>query len=438
MRVLLIQPPRPCSSHDSDWLNSTPIGLAYIAAVLRKAGHTVEVLDMPSQALKPEAAVQAVKQYKPEVIGCSAATVGYVPALRALTLCKQYNPDVTTILGGIHATFRDVNAAAHESVDYVVRNEGEHTMMNLLDCIEKGKSPQDVRGITYHEGTVVRNDDAPLVFNLDALPLPAHDLFPLSHYPDYGMVAINTSRGCAHECIFCSTRHMFKKYRFRSPESVIDELQYVHELYPEKKILVGDDTFTLNKKRALKICSLIREENLDIDWNCETRVDTIDSELLTELKRAGCYAVYYGLESGSQKNLDRVKKGTTVKKGIQAVRKAFSAGIDQILVGFIIGFPWETEADIGESIQLVLSLRKRFSRKLIAYGKFPIPFPGTELDRMVTSGLISVYEGMYQAWEDYQGYKPIMVTEYIPKNRLHELYLEFCSACLSRPWERNL
>ncbi len=432
MRVLLIQPPRPYSSHDSDWLNSTPIGLSYIAAVLRDAGHTVNVLDMPSQGLGPEAVSPVINQYNPDVVGCSVATVGYEPALRALTVCKQCNPQVTTVLGGIHVTFEDADAAQQDAVDYVVRNEGEYTINHLLDCIEKGVEPRTVRGITYKKGTLVKNEDAPLVSDLDALPLPAHDLFPLSHYPEYGMVAVNTSRGCAHQCIFCSTRNMFKKYRVRSPESVVEELAYVHELYPQKKILIGDDTFTLDKKRALKICSLIRKEHLDIDWNCETRVDTIDEQILAELKKAGCYAVYYGLETGSQKNLERVKKGTTVKKGIDAVKKAFSAGIDQILVGFIIGFPWETEADIRESIQLVYFLRKQFKLSLIAYGKFPIPFPGTELVSMIESGNISVYEGMYRAWEDYQGYKPIMVTEHIPKNRLHELYLEFCSACLSK------
>ncbi|MBU6998003.1 MAG: radical SAM protein [Theionarchaea archaeon] len=433
MRVLLIQPPRPYSSHDSDWLNSTPIGLAYIAAVLREAGHTIDVLDMPSQGLTPESVEGVMRRFRPEVVGCSVATVGYLPALRALTVCKRCDPTVTTILGGIHATFEDTDAASQESVDYVVRNEGEHTIVQLLDCIEKQHSPQALRGITYHHSTLVRAEDAPPVSDLDALPFPAHDLFPLSHYPEYGMVAVNTSRGCAHKCIFCSTRSMFRTYRFRSAESVVEELKYVHELYPKKKILVGDDTFTLNRKRAMKICSLIREEGLDIDWNCETRVDTIDDEMLSELKKAGCYAVYYGLETGSQENLDRVRKGTTVQKGVEAVGKAFSAGIDQTLVGFILGFPWEKEADIEKSIALVLHLRKKFGLNLIAYGKFPIPFPGTELVDMIEQGDITVYQGMYQNWEDYQGYKPIMVTEHIARNRLHELYLEFCAACLSRP-----
>jgi anaerobic magnesium-protoporphyrin IX monomethyl ester cyclase len=436
MRVLLIQPPRPYSSHDSDWLNSTPIGLAYIAAVLREAGHTIDVLDMPSQGLTPEAVEGVMKRFHPDVVGCSVATVGYLPALRALRVCKTCDPHVTTILGGIHATFEDIDAASQDCVDYVVRNEGEHTIVQLLDSIEKQRDPRSIKGITYYDDTtLVKTEDAPLIPDLDVLPLPAHDLFPLSHYPEYGMVAVNTSRGCSHSCIFCSTRSMFRKYRFRSAENVVEELRYVHDLYPKKKILVGDDTFTLNRKRALKICSLMRKEGLDIDWNCETRVDTIDAEILSELKRAGCYAVYYGLETGSQENLDEIRKGTTVQEGKKAVEKAFVAGIAQILVGFILGFPWEREADIEKSIALVHYLRKEFRLGLIAYGKFPIPFPGTELEKRIEQGTVTVYEGMYRNWEDYQGYKPIMVTEHIARSRLHELYLEFCAACLSRPWK---
>lgn len=312
MKITLINPPYPPNVHSHPPF--IPLGIAYLGAVAEKEGHEVNVIDCQAERLTYDTFRQRISQLNPDIIGATATTLLYKSAMKLINIAKETHPQAITMLGGSHATFWDENALKeYPSLDIVVRREGEITFIELLNKLQTNNSLKDVLGITFRQkdGTIVRTQDRPFIQDLDALPFPAHHLLPLDSLKRMGKVLfpLITSRGCVYWCDFCSTVRMFGRgYRMRSPKNVVDEMQLIHDKYAINQVTFYDDAFTVNRDRVLKICEELHTRKLDMIWDCGTRVDMVDRELLKTMQDAGCIAVWLGVESGSEAILGAMNK----------------------------------------------------------------------------------------------------------------------------------
>jgi radical SAM superfamily enzyme YgiQ (UPF0313 family) len=376
LHVTLVNPPYPSGSHQHPPF--TPLGLGYLAAVLEKNRYEVDVIDCQALKLSYEEFKSEIGKRQPNIVGITSTTLTYKSALRIAKIAKEVCPSCITLLGGSHVTFWDDKALQEcPSLDIVVRKEGENTLLELVQKLEAGKSFRDVLGTTCRkDGKIVRNPDRPYIENLDDLPFPAHHLWPIERLRKYGTVIfpLVTSRGCVYWCDFCTAVRMFgRRYRMRSPKSVVDELEFLHNTYGAYQFTFYDDAFTVDQQRVAEICEEIRNRKLKIKWDCETRVDMVTKELLRNMKEAGCIAVWFGVESGSQQVLDAMRKGFSTTQTVRAFKWAKEAGL-MTVANVILGFPGETKETAWETVKFVESLNPNDVGYYIA-----TPYPGTPL-----------------------------------------------------------
>jgi radical SAM superfamily enzyme YgiQ (UPF0313 family) len=378
--VTLVNPPYPTGAHQHPPF--IPLGLGYIAAVLEKNEFPVDIIDCQALKLTQEDFKNEISKRKPSIVGVTSTTLTYKSALQVLSIAKAVHPTCVTAIGGPHATFWDENALKEcPDLDIVVRKEGEETMLELVQRVEAGKSFHDLLGTTTRKnGKIVQNQERPYIEDLDALPFPAHHLFPLQNLQKYGKVIfpLSTSRGCTFWCNFCSAVRMFgRRYRMRSPESVIAELQFLYDKYGARQFTFYDDAFSVDQKRAYQICEEIQKRKLKIMWDCETRVDMVTKELLTEMKKAGCLAVWFGVEAGSKEVLDAMSKGLTLEKIKNSFKIARDCGL-MTVASVILGFPEETPETARATIKFVNEIKPDDVGYYIA-----TPYPGTPMYDLV-------------------------------------------------------
>ncbi|RLF04929.1 MAG: B12-binding domain-containing radical SAM protein [Thermoprotei archaeon] len=416
MRVLLILPPSKSAIYEVVGVTGPPLGLAYLAAVARDEGHDVRIIDGIAERLSLAKLGKRIVSYDPEVVGVTATTATMYDAYRVVKLAKSINPNLVTVMGGPHVTFlprQTLEECPH--LDMVVRGEGEETFRELLDVLEKEGRIEEVRGITYRkEGRIEGTPPRPLIKNLDELPLPALDLLPMELYSFEGkrFGTLITSRGCPFRCIFCSSSRLFGRiWRAYSVNRVIEEVKVLYEEYGVREIEFLDDTFTLNRRRARQIAEALVSEGLDISWTASSRVDTLDYETASAMRRAGAHTLYLGIESGSEETLKFIRKGITVAESEAAVKCAKKAGL-KVLGSFIIGFPYEREIDMLRTIALAMRLNLDYAQFTIA-----TPFPGTELWEMaVSKGLL-----LSKNWSDYTTLNVVVKNLYISPKRIQQM-----------------
>ena len=376
MKITLINPPYPPSVHSHPPF--IPLGLGYLGAVAEKAGHQVTIIDCQAEKLTYETFTARIAQTPSDIIGVTATTLLYKSAMKLITIAKQAHPPAVTMLGGSHGTFWDENALnEYPSLDVVVRREGERTFIELLEKIQAQESLANVLGITYRNGDkIVRNADRPFIDDLDSIPFPAHHLMPLESLKRDGKILfpLISSRGCVFWCDFCSTVRMFGRgYRWRSPKNVVDEMQLVHGKYGVKQVTFYDDAFTVDRNRVLKICEELHERKLDMMWDCGTRVDMVDRELLQTMRNAGCFAVWLGVESGSEAILGAMNKSIKLDQTRKAYKTAHEVGL-MTIANVVLGFPGETEKTAKETIRFVKELNPDDVGFYVA-----TPYPGTPM-----------------------------------------------------------
>lgn len=391
MKILLIFPSeKPLSDiKECPKLPSPPLGICYLASVLEKAYVSVSLLDC-NVATRNE--ISNAINYT-DIVGISAPTVLANAALELASYAKQL--DKVVIVGGPHATISPEFFLKSGRVDFVVRGEGEYTLLNILQKIKQGDSAwEEVKGISYvKDGRIIHNPDRPLIKNLDEIPFPARHMLPIPEYfkrwrkyTGYTQLNIMTSRGCPFACIFCAKEIFGRIYRVRSPQNVVNEIESLVEKYKVDRIFLCDDVFTLDKQRVLEICKEIRRRGLVFEWACEARVDSVDYKLLKAMRDANCKIIHYGVESGSQRilgvlnkriNVDQIKKATSYAKRVG------------MLVSFyiIIGSPTETVEDIKLTRKLIFETKPDYLDITVF-----APLPGTvswEMlkDRIVTYDL---------------------------------------------------
>jgi anaerobic magnesium-protoporphyrin IX monomethyl ester cyclase len=381
MQVTFVNPPYPTGSHRHPPF--IPLGIGYLAAILEKNGYDVNVIDCQALKLTLNEVENELHKRQPDVVGLTSTTLTYKPALEIIKVAKKTLPNCLTVIGGSHVTFWDDKALQEcPQLDLVVRKEGENTLLELMQKLEANKSFSDVLGITYRKGEkIVRTPDRPYIEDLDSLPFPAFHLFPLKQFNKYGNIIfpVMTSRGCVFWCEFCTAVRMFgRKYRMRSPKKVVDEIEFLYKKYGEKQYTFYDDAFTVDQARTEEICNEILRRGLKIKWDCETRIDMVSKHLLQKMKDAGCIAVWYGVEAGSQKVRDAMGKGISTQQTLDAFKWTKEAGLIAV-ASIILGFPGETKETAWESVKLLKKINPDEIGIYIA-----TPYPGTPMYDYVT------------------------------------------------------
>ena len=414
MKITLVNPPYPPNAHSHPPF--IPLGLAYLGAVAEQAGHSVTVIDCQGERLNYESFRQRIAGVPSDVVGVTSTTLLYNSAKTIMEVAKEVHPNAINMIGGSHVSFWDENALKEtKAFDLIVRKEGELTFLELLDRIQANKGFEDVLGTTVRtKNGIQRNEDRPFLHDLDSLPSPAYHLLPLDSYHRMGktIFPIVTSRGCVQWCDFCSTVRMFGRgYRVRSPKKVVDDMEMLHSKYGESQFTFYDDAFTINRNHTLEMCADIKARKLDVEWDCETRVDAVDKELLEKMRDAGCITIWFGVESGSEKILDKMHKKINREQVREAFKMAQKVGM-MTIASAVIGFPGETEETAWETINFINSLNPDDIGCYIA-----TPYPGTPMyEEVIKNGWLRVTD-----FNKYDTATPTFETPYLSMDRLREI-----------------
>jgi len=389
MKILLIVPPYTnFEGMKESGGHMLSLGLAYIAAYSRsKTNDQREILDTEVEGLNYDQIKDRIKRSNPDICGfnCPTPTMAHVGRLTALI--KQTLPACQVILGGIHPTVMPQRTMEETEADFAVIGEGEITFYELVLAIKQGQANfSKIKGLAWRDGQkIIINGPRDFIKNLDELPFPARDLFNLKLYysaptkkvSEENATPILTSRGCPFNCIHCCSRVVWQGHlRFRSAQNVLAEIEECVNKYDLREFNFFDDTFTANRQRVLDICAKIKEKGLTIAWDIRTRVNTVDEELLRAIKAAGCQRIHYGVEAGTQKILNVLRKGITVEQVEKAFALTKKIGI-QTAGYFMIGSPTETREDILATIKLIRKIDPEYVHISIT-----TPFPATDLYRL--------------------------------------------------------
>lgn len=410
MKVLFLTPPKTKSkykSHPFLQFTAPPLGLAYMAAVLEQEGHDVRILDSLTLEYDYNQVKRYISKYSPDIVGIQAYTPSIYNAVKTAEIVKEVDNSIITVLGGPHPTLLPEDTInMSNAIDYILRGEAEYTFRDFVNLYEKGEDVRQVRGLTYrHNGQIVHNPDAPLIKNLDELPFPARHLLPMDKYRIFGIKVPGTtmisSRGCPFHCDFCVVSAFYKRrWRGRSPKNIVDEMEFIKNTYKYMAIAFVDDLFAVNRKRVYDIVNEIRRRKLDVIWGATIRGDLITKDMLKRMFDAGCVTLFIGVESGDQKILDKIEKGTTLEHYKRVFKWAKEIGID-IIASFALGFPWDTPRSIKKTIDFAVELDPDHAIFSLA-----TPYPGTKFyNEALNKGMIKVHD-----WSYYNLFRPIIET----------------------------
>jgi len=368
-----------------------PISLGYLAASLTKDGwDNIEIMDCVLHRITPEKFEEEVRKTMPDVLGMTVFSNNLSMVRRQMEIAKKINPKIVNIIGGPHPSSvpaDELFAYFGDSADYAFRGEGDKGLPMLLDKIFDNKviGYEEIPGLVWRENGVSRLNPTYMEENLDILPMPRWDMMPPDKYPqatmgsffkNFPIAFLVTSRGCPFQCTFCASKPVVgRNIRFRSVENVMEEIRFVSKTYGIKEFHILDDNFTLNRERATEICRRVIAEKIPVTFYAVNglRLDTLDRELLAIMKEAGFFAINIGIESGSQRILDHMKKN--LKKELVREKANLISSMGFMVSGlFIVGYPAEKREDIEETIEFAKSLeldRATFSLYL--------PLPGSEM-----------------------------------------------------------
>ena len=359
-RVLLITPPYHSGVIESAgvWLN---IGFVYIAGSLRAAGYDPIIYDAMSSWHGYEEIEKRITDFKPDVVATTAFTAEIVDALQVLKLAKDINPRIVTVIGNVHPTFcyEEILKEHYSYVDFIVRGEGEETMVELMDALSTNGNISKVKGIAYRDnGEIIVTSPRGFIKDLDILPM-AWDLidWPIYTYKpmdDSVLAIVSSSRGCTQQCSFCSQQLFWQRqWRGRSAENFVNELEFLRDIYSVNVVMISDETPTLSRKRWERILDLKMERGLDTKLLLETRVNDIlrDEDIMWKYKEANVDHIYVGVESTSQMTLDIFKKNIKAEESKRALDIINEYDIVSE-TSFVLGMPDDTKESIRNSVEL--------------------------------------------------------------------------------------
>lgn len=419
-----------------------PLGLAYIAAFLREKKFSVGLLDGAVEDLSEDEIIKKIKLQDPKIIGFSAMTFTFHRAANFAKKIKSQFPNALIVIGGHHATLlpRQV-LLENSSFDLVVHGEGELTALDIVQKFKKynfNKSKflndssllETIQGIAFRKQKQIKiNSPSPHIEDLDKLPYPAWDLLPMNkylplpnQYLNKPVVHLVASRGCPFQCSFCSANAVFgKKIRSLSPSKLVDMLEYVRDKFGAREISFWDDSLTVNKKWLFEFCRLLIKKKLGLTWSCYARVNCVDKQILSLMKKAGCWNIFYGFESGNQELLNKVGKNITLEQIRLANKLTKEAGIE-VRASFMIALPGETPGMAQKTIDFAISLDPDYAQFCIT-----TPFPGTKLREDARRyGRLWEDFSSYNVWEAVfvpKGYKNRKEIEEMEKKAVRQFYL---------------
>lgn len=431
-RVLLIYPPSPVINREDRCQQPTkellvipplpPTDLMYLAAIAEQCGYEAMIRDY-SQGGNFEV---DLKEFQPDFLVANIATPTFQSDMMAIKLAKDINPSICTIVKGApFLTYNTNTIYENPFIDYVIIGEAEFTLKEILE----GVPNNEILGICYRENfQPIKNEKRPFIENLDELPFPARHLVDNSIYrrPDNGKVqaVVKVARGCPFHCFFClATPVSGAKVRKRSPENIVAELKECVEKYNIRNFLFWSDIFNLDREWTLELCKKIIESGLNITWSSNTRADTMDDEMAKMMYKSGCRLVSIGVESGSQKMLDKIGKKITLDN-IRNTVKILKENKIKIYNYFVIGLPWETEETVEETIKFAIELDSNFISFYTA-----TPLPGTKY--FAYAMLNKLVEGNLDFRSAY--YEPVVRSESLSKERIFELHKQAVKRFYLRP-----
>jgi radical SAM superfamily enzyme YgiQ (UPF0313 family) len=394
MRVLALNPPSKysknvardllfgcwCKGKRIAGVQFPPLPLLGVATTLRAEGIDATLLDAAGERRSLEEVKRSVGDY--DLVVMNTATAAFDEDASFLNELKAAHPHLRTVLFGTHVTFMPESSLVRPGVDVIVlRGDHEFIIRDLVrETAKGGDSWQEVRGIGFlRDGRVVINEAYPFIRDLDAIPIPDRTLLPkeMEYYnPIVKRIPATTaltSRGCPAKCTYCCAPTFYgTRYRYRSPESVLEELELLQEL-GYREVFYRDEVFTLKRERVVQICKGILDRKIDMTWICSSRTDSVDKPMLELMREAGCHMIRFGVESGVQDLLDRMKKGVTVERVRQTFRWAHEVGMDTH-AHMMIGVPGESRETIQRTLDFVDEIRPT----TVTYG-ITTPYPGTPL-----------------------------------------------------------
>jgi anaerobic magnesium-protoporphyrin IX monomethyl ester cyclase len=424
MRVLLVNPPSPRDQRVSRGLMGgfgmavnadlvyPPLNLAYAAAVLRQRGHQIEILDAEAEDLDRAATIERVRATKYGAVGCDSSTTTIESDLSlAAEIAKLHG--VPSFAIGAQVSYTSDRVLTGTGIDYVLRDEVEDTVVDLIDALEKGRDIATVEGVSYRkDGGIVHNPARKKIVDLDAIPFPARDLLKNERYriPDMvgPMTTVQSSRGCPINCTYCGyTLSQGLRFRSRSADNVLAELCEVRRTYGIKNVVFRDPLFSANKQRIQDLCAGIVREKLDIEWQCETAIKCLDEDLLSRMREAGCVSISFGVETadpelGAKYSNSKIKSEEWAKAMIS---KAKSLGI-RTRGFFMLGFPEETRPQMRDTVRMALNLDPDSAQFTSV-----TPYPGTPMWH-------DMKEKAPADYAKFDGHTPVGVNENLSTDEL--------------------
>jgi len=370
-KILFITPPFHAGVVEvaGSWV---PLYYVYLAGAARAAGYEAEIYDAMTKKVGYEEIGRKIEEFRPDYLAVSVITCTAPDAIRVIELAKEIDPSIKTILGGIHATFMFEEIYSRTgAVDFIVRGEGEISLVELLNALDAGSDLSGVKGIVYREGDQpVATPPRPFMENFDTLPM-GWDLLDWKDYtyyilPGSRLGAICTSRGCSQECTFCSQQKFWHKtWRGRRPEALVAEMEHLRRVHEVDVILLTDDYPSPDKERWESFLDLVIEHDLGMKILMETRAEDIirDRDILEKYKKAGIIHIYVGTEATEQESLDLIKKDLSIEESKEALRLLREVGIITE-TSMILGFPDETMDSIERTLRLAIEFNPDFAHFL--------------------------------------------------------------------------
>jgi radical SAM superfamily enzyme YgiQ (UPF0313 family) len=368
MNVYLIQPPVSGEKRYGKYADVgsylPPLGLCYLASTLLKNSHNAKIIDGIIENYSFEEIYNKIVSFNTDIMGISATSLFYEPAIKLAEYIKKKNKDLVIIIGGVHISVVLENGM-HDCFDFGVFGEGEETLLELIEAIErKDREYSKIKGIIYRkDNKLYKTEPRPLIEDLDSLGHPNIELLEKKFdykitalvYKRLPMMTIISSRGCPFNCLFCSNDLFGRKYRMNSAEFVLDELEKLVNKYGYKEIMFYEDNFPVDKNRVFDICNGIIERRLKFTWGCSAHANCLSEDKLDIMKKAGCWIISIGIESGDEKIIKIIRKNYNKEHLVKIVKYADKIGI-AVRGFFILGNPGETKETLQKTLDLSLKL----------------------------------------------------------------------------------